>query len=839
MTDTLLLVGAGIMGRGYVNAAHDLGLRTVLLDDEAWRDKHESRVAHFATPSGGTETHWLEAALHVAERHRPNGAVPFAEQHVLAAAWVQERLGLPGPSLAAADASRNKAVQRALFAQADLPQPGYAVVDSADSAAEWSRGRYPVVVKPLRGTGSAGVCCCASEDELRADLARRDVGQQLLVEEYVDAPEYSWEGLVQNGEVIFGNYTRKVTTGPPEFVELQHLLPWVHSDRNHQDRLDQETSALVAAAGIRTGLVHLEFRDNGTALLPMEFAVRTPGDHIMELMCRAYGHDFFGSVIELSLGRAVRLPTARPRTAGVVFLPAPRPGRIESLHGTEEAAARPEVVRVGQKKYPGDVVGGLHSSGDRVAHVLLTAGSAAEVDAAAEAVRRQIDIRMTPDEASQQAPATPERTATPAELEVADDGPTVVLCKWRPDMITALLASTPHLYLVLDEADRAKAAAAPEITGAARGVYRVGSLDSVEELTGVAVDLSVRGVRVDQVLCFSEDSQLGSGHLRTLLGCGGDTAPLVQSAVRDKRMMKQLVAAAGVPVAEWASLPAGATFTDGDSLPDVGFPAVVKPAYGFGTMSTVRVESPQEITDFVQNLPKSERLRSDHLIVERFVQGRELHIDALWQSGRPLFLTASSYYVPRLDHVTDGGDAARKNARDGSYIIPRQDHPELYERLLDLHNTVNGALGIENAVTHLEVFETPGGELVFSEIATRVGGGWIPDMLTAHLGRSVHRTIATGLLYGHAEAPEPPYRHIGALHLRPSHAGTLTTMPTDEQIRSVAGVLDWRRMKQPGDTVGFTHAMDWCLLVILGADTAEEYAALADRIETDLIVEVQ
>ncbi|MFF1920719.1 ATP-grasp domain-containing protein [Streptomyces sp. NPDC058221] len=844
MTDTLLLVGAGIMGRGYVAAARDLGLRTVLLDDEAWREKHEQHVAHFETPAGGTETHWLRAALDAADRYPPQGAVPFAEQHVLAAARVQDRLGLPGPSLAAAEASRNKAVQRALFSHSGLPQPDYAVVDDADRAAEWSRGRYPVVVKPLRGVGSAGVRCVAGEDELRADLTRRDLGQQVLIEEYVDAPEYSWEALVQNGEVIFGNHTRKVTTGPPEFVEMQHRLPHRPADR---DRVDGQTAALVAAAGIRTGIVHLEYRDDGTVLRPMEFAVRTPGDHILELMCRAYGHDFFRSVIELSLGREVGLPSGRPRAAGVVFLSAASPGRITSVDGVEAAQLRPDVVRVGQKKHAGDIVTGLHSSGDRVAHALLLADTSAGVDAAADAVLRQIEIRVEPP-SPEPAPApaasaasAPAASAAPAAEPplIAEEGPVVVLCKWRPDMVRALLAATPNLHLVLEESELATAAASPELTAAARSVYRVGSVDSIEELTGVSVDLAVRGVRVDQVLSFSEDAQLGAALLRALLGCGEAGAHL-GAAVRDKRMMKRLVGAAGVAVTEWASLPTDVTFADGNTPPDVGFPAVVKPAFGFGTMSTLRVENAAEITAFLHDLPKPDRLASGHLIVERFVPGRELHIDALWREGKALFLNVSAYYVPRLDHVaTDGAAHAATPTRDGSYVLAPEDHPELHERILAMHTTVNEALGIDTAVTHLEVFETPTGDLVFSEIATRIGGGWIPDMLTARLGQSVFSTVATGLLYGAIEPGDSPYRHIGALHLRPSRAGTITALPTGEQIEAVDGVISWRLMKKTGDRVGFSHAMDWCLMVVVGADTAEEFEATLDRVETQLTIEVE
>ena len=388
-----MLVGAGVMGRGYVDAARALGLRIVLLDEPQYRSTYEDVVDVFATPSGRTEAHWMRGALAVAGQHQPDGVVPFSEQHVLASAWVQDRHGLPGPSLAAADASRNKAIQRMLFA--DLDQPDFEVVASVADAVEWSRLRYPVVVKPLRGMGSAGVRCVADESALLADLAGRDVAEQLLVESYVDAQEYSWEGLVQDGKIVFGNYTHKMTTGAPEFVELAHRLP-ADVDRA---RLDPQLAALVTAAGIGSSLVHLEFRDTGSVVYPMEFAVRTPGDHIMELVCRAHGHDVFASVLELALGRPVTVPGGSPRAAGVVYLPAPGPGRITAIEGADAVSALPSVVRFGQKKQVGDVVGGLRSSGDRVAHALVVADTLAELDAELHRIPELVEIRVDAEEA--------------------------------------------------------------------------------------------------------------------------------------------------------------------------------------------------------------------------------------------------------------------------------------------------------------------------------------------------------------------------------------------------------------------------------------------------------
>ena len=799
MPETVLLVGAGVMGRGYVEAARALGLRIVLIDPPEYRETYAGLVDVFLSPEGNTEADWLAAALRAAEEHRPDGVVPFTEIHVQGAAWAQDLLGLPGPSLAATDTSRNKSVQRVLFARAGITQPEFTVAATAEHALRWSEDRYPVVVKPLRGMGSVGVRLVKNAAELTADLARRDVAEQVLVEQYVEFPEYSWEGLVRDGEVIFGNYTRKVTSGPPEFVELRHEVAWCDLDL---ERLDPWTAQVTAALGVRTGLVHLEFRDDGSVAYPMELAVRMPGDHIMELMCRAYDHDFFASHIELALGRTPLVPASAARSAGVVYVAAARPGRIEAVHGVTDAEQCPGVVRVGHKKKVGDLVDGLRSSADRVSHALLTAPDSAALNAEMDEVARLIDIR----------------TSDPA-------APAIVLCKWRAEMVPALLAITSNLHLVVDAADVKRADYDESLLGEGGRIYRIGDFDSVEELTGVAVDLKVRGIDVGHVFTFSEGSQLGTNLLRDLLGCSGQDQ-LTLAASRDKRMMKELVGRVGVPVARWASLVPG-------SFDHVGFPSVVKPAFGFGTMNTVRVDSAQELAEVVAALPDLPKLRSDHLIVEEFVEGRELHIDALWSGGAPLFFTVSSYYVPRLEHMNGAQDT-----RDGSYILQRDDHPELYERLFALHNEVNRALGIENAITHLEVFHTAADEIVFSEVATRMGGGWVPDMLSAHLGQDVFAVLATGLLRGEIVEPKPSHRYLGALHLRPVAAGTVVGIPTDDEIRAVDGVVSWRRMKNVGDSVGFADTMDWCLLVVLGADTEDGFWRLADEVESRLAITV-
>src|SRR5580704_7834119 len=114
MARRLLMVGAGSMGSGYLDAAVRRGLPVALVERERWFDAYRDRVAELFPCAASSDEHWTAAAVDAARRWRPDLVVGFAEPHVLAAAWVQDSGGLPGPGLRAAVATRDKALQRTL-----------------------------------------------------------------------------------------------------------------------------------------------------------------------------------------------------------------------------------------------------------------------------------------------------------------------------------------------------------------------------------------------------------------------------------------------------------------------------------------------------------------------------------------------------------------------------------------------------------------------------------------------------------------------------------------------------------------------------------------------------
>lgn len=377
----LMLVGVGRMGRPYVAAARRLGLRVRAVEAADRVDAVADELEAVHACRGELDELWAEAASAAVLTGTPDGVVAFSEPQVMAAALLQDALGLPGPSLHAAVLSRNKALQRGRFAAHGIRQPEYLVTDDLEASADWAAERLPVVVKPLSSAGSAGVELVADMDAYREVSARRAGERPLLVETAVDGPEYSWEALVHDGEVWFSNTTAKETTGPPNFVEVAHRTA-VQLPPEAAKQVDDLTTGVLTALRMRTGLVHLEFRLSAAGPALMEVAVRMPGDYLMDLLGLTYGVDWFELAVRAALSLPLPDPPPGPVRYAASYLPVAAPGVVTQIRGVADITAHPCVVQVGVRVAEGDEVAPIRSSAQRVAHVVLAADSPEELEAA-------------------------------------------------------------------------------------------------------------------------------------------------------------------------------------------------------------------------------------------------------------------------------------------------------------------------------------------------------------------------------------------------------------------------------------------------------------------------
>jgi biotin carboxylase len=403
----LLLVGVGETGRPYLRIAHARGVAVTVVEKAPRLDA--LRTAGLLGPAdrgyavwGSDDASWFGPARAAATDTRIDGVVAFSERHVVAAAMVADELGLRGSGLRAAIVSRNKALQRHAFDRTGLLQPQFVLVETVDDAAAWAKERYPVVAKPLNGTGSSGVRVIAEERDLRAWASAARPLAPFLVEEFLSGPERSCEAIVSDGEVVFANLTEKETTLPPACVEIAHTVP--APDPSDIVAGAYEAACKVARAlAMRNGIMHLEMKLEPSGPHMIEVAVRTPGDFIMDLVELATGVDLYGAVVDVALGSEVDVRPFRQRAAAAWF-PCPPEGTIVGIGGFESVPTLPGVVHHSVRVRVGDRVRPLLSSRDRVGAVVVQAPDRTMLAARLEAVKRMLRIDIAVDDARQAAP---------------------------------------------------------------------------------------------------------------------------------------------------------------------------------------------------------------------------------------------------------------------------------------------------------------------------------------------------------------------------------------------------------------------------------------------------
>jgi len=325
------------------------------------------------------------------------GITSSSEYFVATAAALAARLGLPGPDPDAVRAARDKSLQRRVLAAGGIASPAFRAVSSPFQAAAAAREiGFPVVLKPVDGSGSVGVRSCADADETEAHaaalLAAGGENARVLVEAFVAGDEFSVEMF--SGRVV--GITRKHLGEPPCFVEAGHDYP--------ADLPADIAAALADAAtrgtellGLGWGPLHWELRiDREGRAVPMEVNPRLAGGFIPELVRHAQGIDLIRETLRLVVGREPGLVAERRQHASIRFLFSPGAGRLAAVEGMSGALGRPHVVDVRSYLRPGDALAVHGDFRDRIGHVMACAGEAPVAARAAERARDAIRVRVDP-----------------------------------------------------------------------------------------------------------------------------------------------------------------------------------------------------------------------------------------------------------------------------------------------------------------------------------------------------------------------------------------------------------------------------------------------------------
>ena len=241
-----------------------------------------------------------------------------------------------------------------------------------------------MVLKPIVGTGSAGVRACRTIAQVREQatllVALAGTPPRFLVESLVTGPEFSVE--VFGGRVV--GLTRKHLGSAPYFVEVGHDYP--ASVTPAVSRALRETVVRATALlGLGWGPLHLELRMHAGRAVVMEVNPRLAGGMIPELVRHAEGIDLLRETVRAVVGARPAIAPERHRHAAIRFLVPSTGGRLLDAGDSAAASRVRDVVEVAMYRSPGDAVAIHHDFRDRIGHVIACADEPA---AAARAAMR-------------------------------------------------------------------------------------------------------------------------------------------------------------------------------------------------------------------------------------------------------------------------------------------------------------------------------------------------------------------------------------------------------------------------------------------------------------------
>lgn len=320
-----------------------------------------------------------ETMLKIARDEHVDGVIhPCSEVSMAVMGRINDELGLSGISREQAICATNKHLMRKAFEKGNAPSPKSILAQDAEDA--WSRLQSEfdtdAILKPSRNSGSRGIAKVSRNmdkgDFIRAydEALSESRDHSVLIEQFIEGPEFSIEMIVWQGEIHVLTVTDKKTTGAPHFVELGHNQPSCFSATD-VETLKAAAVAGVRALGVNNCACHAEAKlMNGKAYL-MEVGARLGGDFIStELTHLSTGIDMVAAAIDVALGVEPDL-SAKEEPKGVcIRYFCPKPGKLVSISNTE-VLNNPHVYLWEIYPKEGDVIPAVTSSLCRSGHVIV------------------------------------------------------------------------------------------------------------------------------------------------------------------------------------------------------------------------------------------------------------------------------------------------------------------------------------------------------------------------------------------------------------------------------------------------------------------------------------
>ena len=246
-----------------------------------------------------------------------------------------------------------------------------------------------IIIKPVDNSGSHGVTLCENSDDFSRCLEYAlsfSAKKQVIIEKYMEMDSISVSYTVQDGVISLSTTDDRYVHKSKNGSSVTHcgVYPSKYTD-SYIEQLDLKVRKMFEKAGLRNGVLAMQFFTNGKVFYAMEMGHRLSGGQHYTYTYAENGISALEQLIRFSVtGKMANFSIAQKDNARFkhvychLFILC-KEAQIARFEGIEHLQQLPEILKISQMKNVGDMVGrdgtseqkvmGLHLRVDDVSHL--------------------------------------------------------------------------------------------------------------------------------------------------------------------------------------------------------------------------------------------------------------------------------------------------------------------------------------------------------------------------------------------------------------------------------------------------------------------------------------
>ena len=302
----LLVIGSDASNNNIINAAHEMGVYTIVTDGIA--DRTRTPAKNISDEAWDIDYSDIATLTKKCREAGVSGVFAgYSEFRVLAACRLANALGLPFyANEDQIDLTRNKRTFKDECQKYGIPTPrdycfAYPMSDEAKDSIE-----YPVIVKPADYAGRKGISVCNNREELDIAVeyaASKSQSKCVIVEDYLDGIEFSSVYTVSNGEISLSCVNEKYITDDQERKTglCEFLISPAKSYERYLSELDGKVRSFIKGIEARNGAVFFQGMVTEKKIYIFEMGYRINGNNDFVIIEKFNNINYMKMMIAYSL----------------------------------------------------------------------------------------------------------------------------------------------------------------------------------------------------------------------------------------------------------------------------------------------------------------------------------------------------------------------------------------------------------------------------------------------------------------------------------------------------------------------------------------------------------